>query len=264
MWLSHQLSSRLFPQLQIEPVSSRCPGGKYWGMFQASRRILLEEGFSAFWKGHIPAQLLSICFGAVQVCKHPPRTFRLGPQILCDSETFALMLFQFTSFEFLTKAVHETTPYDSQTSGVHFVCGGLAACSATVVCQPLDTLRTRFAAQGEPKVDTSVANICSIVYFYFFQLLFLWKMAASLAAVRTLQLLAPLLRRCTVTCDTPWLWCAARRERQPFTAVWPQHCSLYFLTPGCSSYSTTSSKGWWIHHQQPQSPEVSEAETHHL
>ncbi|XP_003964644.1 mitochondrial thiamine pyrophosphate carrier [Takifugu rubripes] len=124
-------------QLQIEPVSSRCPGGKYWGVFQASRRIVSEEGFSAFWKGHIPAQLLSIGYGAVQ----------------------------FTSFEFLTKVVHETMPYDSQTSGVHFVCGGLAACSATVVCQPLDTLRTRFAAQGEPKVYSNlrqaVAMMCS-------------------------------------------------------------------------------------------------------
>lgn len=78
-----------------------------------------------------------------------------------------MVLFQFTSFEFLTKVVHETTPYDSQTSGVHFVCGGLAACSATVVCQPLDTLRTRFAAQGEPKVDASVTNINSLFYLYF-------------------------------------------------------------------------------------------------
>lgn len=111
-------------QLQIERVSSKIPEGKYWGLFQASRCIHSEEGLSAFWKGHIPAQLLSICYGAVQ----------------------------FASFEFLTEMVHKSTPYDSQTSGVHFVCGGLAACSATVVCQPLDTLRTRFAAQGEPKV----------------------------------------------------------------------------------------------------------------
>lgn len=62
------------------------------------------------------------------------------------------MCLQFASFEFLTEVVHKTTLYDSQTAGVHFVCGGLAACSATMVCQPLDTLRTRFAAQGEPKV----------------------------------------------------------------------------------------------------------------
>ncbi|KAK7940288.1 hypothetical protein WMY93_003614 [Mugilogobius chulae] len=111
-------------QLQIERVSSRKPEGKYSGIFQASHCIYREEGLSAFWKGHIPAQLLSVSFGAVQ----------------------------FASFEFLTEVVHKTTSYDSRSSGVHFVCGGLAACSATVVCQPLDTLRTRFAAQGEPKI----------------------------------------------------------------------------------------------------------------
>lgn len=60
---------------------------------------------------------------------------------------------QFASFQFLTEVVHKTTQYDSQTAGVHFICGGLSACSATVVCQPLDTLRTRFAAQGETKVE---------------------------------------------------------------------------------------------------------------
>lgn len=64
---------RLSPQLQIEPVSARHPEGKYWGVRQASRRILSEEGLSAFWKGHIPAQLLSICYGAVQVCRGRPR-----------------------------------------------------------------------------------------------------------------------------------------------------------------------------------------------
>ncbi|KAM6913276.1 mitochondrial thiamine pyrophosphate carrier isoform 2-T3 [Lycodopsis pacificus] len=120
-------------QLQIERVSSRRPEGKYRGLFQASRCIYSEEGLSAFWKGHVPAQLLSICFGAVQ----------------------------FASFEFLTEAVHKSTLYDSQTAGVHFVCGGLAACSATVVCQPLDTLRTRFAAQGETKVYRNLRHAVS-------------------------------------------------------------------------------------------------------
>ncbi|XP_019745295.1 mitochondrial thiamine pyrophosphate carrier [Hippocampus comes] len=117
-------------QLQIESVSSTTPGGKYWGLLQAARCIRTEEGLAAFWKGHVPAQLLSICYGAVQ----------------------------FTTFEFLTKAVHDTTPFDSQTSGVHFLCGGLAACSATVTCQPLDTLRTRFAAQGEPKLYKNLTD----------------------------------------------------------------------------------------------------------
>ncbi|XP_059203504.1 mitochondrial thiamine pyrophosphate carrier [Centropristis striata] len=120
-------------QLQIERVSSLSPEGKYQGLFQASRCIYSEEGPSAFWKGHVPAQLLSICFGAVQ----------------------------FATFEFLTEAVHKSTLYDSQTSGVHFLCGGLSACSATVVCQPLDTLRTRFAAQGETKVYRNLRHAVS-------------------------------------------------------------------------------------------------------
>lgn len=34
----------------------------------------------------------------------------------------------------------------------HFVCGGLAGCLSSTVAQPLDVLRTRLVAQGEPKV----------------------------------------------------------------------------------------------------------------
>ncbi|KAG5832980.1 hypothetical protein ANANG_G00297020 [Anguilla anguilla] len=123
-------------QVQIERVSSRCPQGKYSGLWQASRCILGEEGVTAFWKGHVPAQLLSVCYGAVQ----------------------------FASFQFLTEFVHKSTPYSSQTADVHFVCGGLAACSATAVCQPLDTLRTRFAAQGEPKVYHTLRHAVSTMY----------------------------------------------------------------------------------------------------
>lgn len=122
--------------LQIERVSSQHPEGKYSGLLQAFRCILREEGPPAFWKGHLPAQLLSVCFGAVQ----------------------------FASFEFLTEVMHKSTAYNSQTPGVHFICGGLSACSATVVCQPLDTLRTRFAAQGEPKVYHNLRHAVSTMY----------------------------------------------------------------------------------------------------
>ncbi|KAG8446131.1 hypothetical protein GDO86_013846 [Hymenochirus boettgeri] len=110
-------------QLQIEDLS-RGTQGKYRGILQAAGLILTEEGLPGFWKGHIPAQLLSVSYGAVQ----------------------------FVTFELLTKLIHNSSSLDPRGPAVHFLCGGLAACSATLTVQPLDTLRTRFAAQGEPKV----------------------------------------------------------------------------------------------------------------
>ncbi|CAL8284569.1 unnamed protein product [Boreogadus saida] len=142
-------------QLQIERVSYLHPEGKYRGLLQASRCILREEGLPAFWKGHFPAQLLSVCFGAVQ----------------------------FATFEFLTEAVHKSTPYDSQTAGIHLICGGLSACSATLVCQPLDTLRTRFAAQGEPKVYHNLRHAVSTMYRTSGPLSFYRGLAPTLVAV---------------------------------------------------------------------------------
>lgn len=54
-------------QLQIERLCPTDPNAKYHGIFQAAEQILQEEGPRAFWKGHVPAQLLSIGYGAVQV-----------------------------------------------------------------------------------------------------------------------------------------------------------------------------------------------------
>ncbi|KAL2764645.1 mitochondrial thiamine pyrophosphate carrier [Daubentonia madagascariensis] len=111
-------------QLQIERLSPNDPNAKYHGILQAARQILQEEGPKAFWKGHVPAQILSTGYGAVQ----------------------------FLSFEMLTELVHRANVYNSHEFSVHFVCGGLSACMATLTVHPVDVLRTRFAAQGEPRV----------------------------------------------------------------------------------------------------------------
>ncbi|XP_048346866.1 mitochondrial thiamine pyrophosphate carrier [Sphaerodactylus townsendi] len=123
-------------QLQIEQLSSRNPQAKYYGIWQAICQILGEEGPKAFWKGHVPAQLLSVSFGAVQ----------------------------FVTFELLTKLVHDGTSYHARDFGVHFACGGLAACAATITVQPLDTLRTRMAAQGEPKIYKNLRHAVVNMY----------------------------------------------------------------------------------------------------
>ncbi|NXE38644.1 TPC protein, partial [Ptilorrhoa leucosticta] len=123
-------------QLQIEQLSSRNPAAKYHGILQAVQRIFREEGLTAFWKGHVPAQFLSIGFGAVQ----------------------------FMAFENLTELVHNVTSFNARDSFVHLVCGGLAACTATVAVQPVDTLRTRFAAQGEPKIYPNLRHAVVTMY----------------------------------------------------------------------------------------------------
>ncbi|KAM9002293.1 mitochondrial thiamine pyrophosphate carrier [Sarcophilus harrisii] len=123
-------------QLQVEHLSSSDPHAKYYGIIQAARQILKEEGLTAFWKGHIPAQILSIGYGAVQ----------------------------FVTFELLTELVHRTMRHDPRDFSVHFVCGGLSACTATLAVQPVDVLRTRFAAQGEPKIYRNLRHGVMMMY----------------------------------------------------------------------------------------------------
>lgn len=52
-------------QLQVEPIT-RCNVSKYQSVFHATNLIVQEEGLKALWKGHIPAQLLSISYGISQ------------------------------------------------------------------------------------------------------------------------------------------------------------------------------------------------------
>ncbi|CAE1329560.1 SLC25A19 [Acanthosepion pharaonis] len=114
-------------QLQVEPVSRKSPKSKYFGFSHVFSSMLHEEGIRSLWKGHIPAQFLTVFYGLVQ----------------------------FSSFEFFTKISYELMPnhFTERLQPVnHMICGSLAGGVSTIVVQPMDVIRTRFIAQGEPKI----------------------------------------------------------------------------------------------------------------
>ncbi|KAH8850538.1 Mitochondrial thiamine pyrophosphate carrier [Schistosoma japonicum] len=132
-------------QLQMEPIEiSRT--SKYQGLIQAVRCISKEEGTIAFWKGHVPAQIQSMAFTSVQ----------------------------FLSFEVILSWLHENNSLlisDNKILGLpitykpvgNFLCGCGAGFVAAVMTQPLDVLRTRFIAQGEPKTYGSMSHAAACI-----------------------------------------------------------------------------------------------------
>ncbi|XP_076312081.1 thiamine pyrophosphate carrier protein 1 [Tachypleus tridentatus] len=114
-------------QLQVEPIRRTSVTSKYRGLTHATRCIIKEEKVVALWKGHVPAQFLSVVYGAVQ----------------------------FLSFEVLTECVWKLlspTLTNNWRPIVHFTCGGISGCVATIAAQPFDVIRTRLVGQGEPKL----------------------------------------------------------------------------------------------------------------
>ncbi|VDD75465.1 unnamed protein product [Mesocestoides corti] len=119
-------------QLQVEPITALQVSAKYRSVFQAIRCIAREEGLRAFWKGHLSSQLLAVTYSGIQ----------------------------FTSFELYTRWCAEALYiFDDNMEGnptispaINFSCGCLAGITSATCTQPLDVMKTRFIAQGEPRI----------------------------------------------------------------------------------------------------------------
>jgi solute carrier family 25 thiamine pyrophosphate transporter 19 len=80
---------------------------------------------------------------------HYLRKGHLTGQMLSTS----FIVIQFSSIELLTKYALTTKSLENKQMR-DFICGGMAASIGILCVQPLDVVRTRFVAQGEPKVFT--------------------------------------------------------------------------------------------------------------
>jgi solute carrier family 25 thiamine pyrophosphate transporter 19 len=105
-------------------------GPVYRGTLGTLKQILAHEGVTGLWKGNIPAELMYLAYGSIQFSAY----------------TYASSLLE-----------HPALPIHLPSSAVNFLSGAAAGAAATTATYPLDLLRTRFAAQGNERVYTSIA-----------------------------------------------------------------------------------------------------------
>ncbi|OAD58648.1 Mitochondrial thiamine pyrophosphate carrier [Eufriesea mexicana] len=125
-------------QLQVEPIANHHVS-KYRSLLQAFYIIFKEEGIFAFWKGHVPAQLLSIVYGTSQ--------FYSYNILMNGSYNFSLL----NEWKYTTK----------------FIAGAGAGFIAIIVSFPFDTIRTRLVAQSSNhQIYKGIFHSCRCIIQY--------------------------------------------------------------------------------------------------
>uniref|UniRef100_A0A0N5B5W0 Mitochondrial thiamine pyrophosphate carrier n=1 Tax=Strongyloides papillosus TaxID=174720 RepID=A0A0N5B5W0_STREA len=123
-------------QLQEEPTIGK-ERGKYRNINQAIKTIYKEEGITAFWKGHIPAQLLSQIYAVVQ----------------------------FTTYLQFAKCFTEVFKEYNQNKEIgDFLAGSLSGSLSITASMPFDVIRTRMVAQGKPKVYKNIFDASKKIF----------------------------------------------------------------------------------------------------
>jgi solute carrier family 25 (mitochondrial thiamine pyrophosphate transporter), member 19 len=127
--------SKVRLQLQVEPVANVI-GARYTGTVQTLFAIFRDEGVHGLWKGHIPAQLLSVFYG-------------LG---------------QFAAYDQLNRAGRHIQLLNEHSDTRHFICGGIAGAVGNTVSTPFDVVRTRIIAQDHNRGYSSMRQALQLIF----------------------------------------------------------------------------------------------------
>lgn len=127
--------SKVRLQLQVEPISN-VAGARYTGTVQTLFSIFRHEGICGLWKGHIPAQMLSVFYG-------------LG---------------QFAAYDQLNRAGRHIPILNDHSDTRHFLCGGIAGAIGNTVSTPFDVVRTRIIAQDHGRGYTSMRQGLKLIF----------------------------------------------------------------------------------------------------
>ncbi|PFX29767.1 Mitochondrial thiamine pyrophosphate carrier [Stylophora pistillata] len=154
-------------QLQIEPTSKKIATGKYSGIWQAFKLIYKEEGFTSLWKGHVPAQVLSVVYGYFQFTAFEAITevmWRVNPRCTDQKwkpglaptlvQIFPHAGLQFGFYSFfktlweISFRIKRQDPYKAAGVDESLVCGAIAGFFSKGVIYPLDMVKKRLQVQG--------------------------------------------------------------------------------------------------------------------
>ncbi|KAJ6257693.1 hypothetical protein Dda_7481 [Drechslerella dactyloides] len=110
-------------------------GVVYKGIYGTMKTIVQQEGFTALWKGNVPAELLYLTYGATQ-------------------------FYAYSRLRHLLSSHATSLP----SGAVNTLSGGLAGGLATSITYPFDLLRTRFAASKPSRAHGGLAAAVAGIY----------------------------------------------------------------------------------------------------
>ena len=119
---------QLQPHSLSDPLAPLRKAPAYFGTVATLKHILRHEGITGLWKGNVPAELMYVCYAAIQ----------------------------FTTYRSATVFLQTALPTRLPDSAESFIAGAASGATATSLTYPLDLLRTRFAAQGRHQVYSSL------------------------------------------------------------------------------------------------------------